>query len=130
MEEIKNENKNPETDAEESKPEEKKVIGIKDKKNDWMVIKLSKPVNNGGPKVNELDMRGMNDLTLDDMVDLYSLYDRMGGGQNVLQESSMLFAKLTAQRITGLPLETIGRISARDAAVLKARIYRFFYIGE
>lgn len=130
MEEIKNENKNPETDTAEDRAEEKKVSRLKDKKNDWMVIKLSKPLDNMGTKVEALDMRGMDDLTLDDMVDLYSLYDRMGGGQNVLQESSMLFAKLTTQRITGLPLETIGRISARDAAKLKARIYRFFYIGE
>lgn len=130
MEEIKNENKNPETDTAEDRAEEKKVSRLKDKKNDWMVIKLSKPLDNMGTKVEALDMRGMDDLTLDDMVDLYSLYDRMGGGQNVLQESSMLFAKLTAQRITGLPLETIGRIGARDAAVLKGRIYRFFYIGE
>ena len=45
-----------------------------------------------------------------------------------MQETSLLFAELVAQRLTRLPLETLGTMRAKDAIKLKNRIYRFFFM--
>lgn len=99
------------------------------KKEGWKFIALEKPVEYMGMKVEALDLTGLDDLTLDDMIEVYNLYDAMGGQGTVMQESSLLFAKLTAQRLTGVPLEALGKIGAKDAIKLKNRIYRFFYMS-
>lgn len=99
------------------------------RKNDWKVFRLSKPVMHMGNPVRELDLTGLDSLTLDDMTELYNLYEGMGGTGTIMQESSLLFAKLTVQRMTGLTLETLGQISAKDAVKLKNRLYRFFYMS-
>lgn len=99
------------------------------KKDNWKVIKLKKTVSHMGMQIECLDLTGLDDMTLDDMERIYSIYDEMGGTGAVMQESTLLFAKLTAQHLTGLPLEVLGNLSARDAIVLKNRVYRFFYMS-
>ena len=108
-----------------------------DKKESWKIIKLRKPVSHMGMQIESLDLTGLDDMTLDDMARIYSIYDEMGGTSHgkmdidpeVMQEVTLLFAKLTAQHLTGLPLEVLGNLSARDAIVLKNRVYRFFYMS-
>lgn len=100
-----------------------------DKKDSWKVIKLKKPVTHMGMQIESLDLTGLDDMTLDDMARIYNIYDEMGGAGTVMQESTLLFAKLTAQHLTGIPLEVLGNLSARDAVVLKNRVYRFFYMS-
>lgn len=100
-----------------------------DKKESWKIIRLKKPVSHMGMQIESLDLTGLDDMTLDDMARIYSIYDEMGGTGTVMQESTLLFAKLTAQHLTGLPLEVLGNLSARDAIVLKNRVYRFFYMS-
>ena len=56
-------------------------------------------------------------------------HGKMDIDPEVMQEVTLLFAKLTAQHLTGLPLEVLGNLSARDAIVLKNRVYRFFYMS-
>lgn len=113
-----------ETDNEKDVPEK-----VQDKKDSWKIIKLRKPVSHMGMQIESLDLTGLDDMTLDDMARIYSIYDEMGGTGTVMQESTLLFAKLTAQHLTGLPLEVLGHLSARDAIVLKNRVYRFFYMS-
>ena len=100
-----------------------------DRKNDWKVIRLSKPVMHMGNPVRELDLTGLDSLTLDDMTELYTLYEELGGTGAIMQEASLLFAKLVTQRLTGLTMETLGQIPAKDAVKLKNRLYRFFYMS-
>lgn len=94
----------------------------------WKIIRLEKPADYMGMKIESLDLSGMDDLTLDDMIEIYNLYESLGGTGTVFQESSLLFAKLTAQRLTGIPLEALGKIGAKDAVKLKNRVYRFFFL--
>ena len=98
------------------------------KANDWKIIKLSKPLEHLGSQVTELDLTGLDDLTLNDLNELYNTYELLGGGGTVMQETSLLFAELVAQRLTRLPLETLGTMKAKDAIKLKNRIYRFFFM--
>ena len=81
------------------------------KANNWKIIKLSKPLEHLGSQVAELDLTGLDDLTLNDLNELYNTYELMGGGGTVMQETSLLFAELVAQRLTRLPLETLGTMS-------------------
>ena len=101
---------------------------ISKKANNWKIIKLSKPLEHLGSQVTELDLTGLDDLTLNDLNELYNTYELMGGGGTVMQETSLLFAELVAQRLTRLPLETLGTMRAKDAIKLKNRIYRFFFM--
>ncbi len=110
--------------------EKNDVPGIVEKKTEnWKVIKLKKPVSHMGMQIEALDLTGLDDMTLDDMARIYNIYDEMGGAGTVMQESTLLFAKLTAQHLTGIPLEVLGNLSAKDAVLLKNRIYRFFYMS-
>lgn len=98
------------------------------KKEDWLVIKLEKTVNCASGKTDKLDLTGLRYLTLDDMVQLYDIYNMNGGAGTVMQESTMLFAKIIAQRVSDFTLEELGTLSAKDAMKIKNRIYRFFYM--
>lgn len=113
----------------ETKNEKDAPKKVQDKKESWKIIKLRKPVSHMGMQIESLDLTGLDDMTLDDMARIYSIYDEMGGTGTVMQESTLLFAKLTAQHLTGLPLEVLGNLCARDAIVLKNRVYRFFYMS-
>lgn len=118
-------------ETQETKSEEKETMqekGLKSAVN-WKRIKLSKPVEHMGTLVSELDLTGLDDLTLNDMTELYNLYEEFGGTGTVMQESSLLFAELVAQKLTGLTLETLGCLSAKDAIKLKNRLYRFFFMS-
>lgn len=98
------------------------------KKEDWLILKLDKPIAGMQGEIDKLDLTGLRELTFDDMVELYNVYNMSGGEGPVMQESTMLFAKIAAQRVSGLTLEELGRLTARDAVKVKNRIYRFFYM--
>lgn len=80
--------------------------------------------------VEELDLRGLDDLNLDDMKELYNTYEHFGGSAVFMQETSVLFAQVAAARVTGYPLELLGKLHPKDAIKLKSRVYRFFYTAE
>lgn len=94
----------------------------------WMKFKLSRPVEYQGNRVEEMDLSGLEELTGRDMNQLYDLYTASGGSGIVMQESTLLFAQLIANRVTGYPVELIERMSARDSMKLKNRVYRFFFL--
>lgn len=114
----------------EEKKEEKiegKILPLL-KKEDWLIFELDKPVMSMQGQIEKLDLTGLRDLTLDDMVHLFDIYGMSGGDGHVMQETTMLFAKIAAQKVTGLTLEELGKLTARDAAKIKNRVYRFFYM--
>ncbi len=94
----------------------------------WMKFKLSKPVEYQGVKAEEVDLSGLDELTGRDMNQLYDLYTANGGGGISMQETTLLFAQLITNRVTGYPLELIESFGARDSMRLKNRVYRFFYL--
>lgn len=94
--------------------------------NDYLKFKLEKPVVYQQIHIVELDLSGIRDMTADDLEDVYDIYTNMGGGV-IGQETTLRFAKIVASRVTGLPLEAIGRLGAKDAVHLKNRVQRFFY---
>ena len=93
-----------------------------------MKFKLSKPVEYQGIKAESVDLSKLEELTGRDMNQIYDLYSANGGSGISMQESTLLFAQLIANRVTGYPLELIEMFSARDSFWLKNRVYRFFFL--
>lgn len=93
----------------------------------WLKIGLSRPLEFQNMKTEVLDLTGLVDLTLEDLNRIYDTYAALGGAGMVMQEATMRFAQLTAAAVTGLPIEMIGKLGAKDAIKLKNRVYRFFY---
>lgn len=121
----------------EDKTEEKKKIEENGnrkekeiKKADWLIFKLEKPVDYQQIHLETLDLSNLRNLNLDDMMEIYTIHAALGGEGTVMQEASLLFAKISAHKVTGLPLELFGQLSAKDAVKLKNRMYRFFYLEE
>ena len=75
-----------------------------------------------------MDLSKLEELTGRDMNQIYDLYSANGGSGISMQESTLLFAQLIANRVTGYPLELIEMFSARDSFRLKNRVYRFFFL--
>lgn len=99
-------------------------------KKDWLVLELDKPVEYQGMIITQLDMTGIRDMTGRDLNTIYDLYSTQGGGGISLQESTLLFAQVTASRVCGYPLEAIMELKAKDSVYLKNRVYRFFFLSE
>ena len=80
------------------------------------------------PPAANMDLTKLEELTGRDMNQLYDLYAASGGNGISMQESTLLFAQLIANRVTGYPMELIENFSAKDSFRLKNRVYRFFFL--
>lgn len=96
----------------------------------WMKFKLSRPVEYQGIRMEEMDLSGLDELTGRDMNQIYDLYTANGGSGIVMQESTLRFAQLIANRVAGYPLELIEKMGPKDSMKLKNRVYRFFFLEE
>ncbi len=108
--------------------ETREVKPIEAKKDDYLIVPLEKPVEFEKTTIKQLDLTKLRDMTLDELSEIYDVYSALGEKEGVMQEFSIKFVKLLAQHVTGYPLEAIGKVSAKDAVRLKARVYRFFYL--
>ena len=97
---------------------------------DYLDYELETPVTFEKATITRVDMTKLRDMTLDELSEVYDAYEAMGGNGNVTLDVPLPFAKLIMQRITGYPLEALGKLSARDGIRLRARIYRFFYLSK
>ncbi len=97
---------------------------------DPLIYHLRKPIDYFQNHIEYLDIRKIEDLNLKDMEEIHAQYILLGGSGVVMQETNPLFLKLILSKVTGYPLEVLEKISAKDTAKLKNRIYRFFYLAE
>lgn len=99
-------------------------------KQDYLVLELSTAVEHEGITITKLDMRKLRDMTGRDINQIYDLYYALGGGQQIMQEGTLLFAQVVASKVCGYPIEAIMDLKAKDSVYLKNRVYRFFYLTE
>lgn len=111
----------------ENETEQKETASPKD---DWLKFKLENPVDYQQIHLEELDLNPIRDLNGNDMNVIYDIYASLGGDGYVMQETTLRFAQVAASRATGVPMELLGMLSAKDTIKLKNRIYRFFYLSE
>ena len=109
---------------------EAKAEAHKEEEKNWMIVKLSKAITYQEIEIREINLKKMEDLTAQDMNNIYDLYYALGGNKPIMQESTLLFAQILASQVTGYQMEVFERMSAKDAMRLKNRVYRFFFRSE
>jgi len=102
--------------------------GTGNKKKDWKIVELRKPIKYQELEVKEIDLGKLEDLTAQDMNNAYDMYYALGGNRQIMQESTLLFAQIIASQVTGYQMEVFERMDAKDAMRLKNRVYRFFFL--
>lgn len=102
----------------------------KKEEKDFLDYELEKPVAFEQVTISHIDLTKLREMTLDELSEVYDAYEAMGGNGGITVDVPLPFAKLVIQRMTGYPLEAIGKMSARDALRIRMRIYRFFYLSN
>lgn len=93
-----------------------------------LVYHLHEPIDHFQNHIEFLDMRGLENLTLKDMEEIQVKYNYFGGSTALMQEINPIYMKLVLSKVTGYPIDVMEKISAKDTARLKNRIYHFFYL--
>ncbi len=103
---------------------------MKKEEQDFLDYELEKPVEFEKTTISRIDLTKLREMNLDELSEVYETYEAMGGSDGIAMGVPLPFAKLIMQRITGYPLEALGRMGARDALRIRLRIYRFFYLSK
>lgn len=106
-----------------------KTVKTKDTE-DFLVYPLEKEVVFEGNKIETIDLTSLREMTLDELAEIYDAYEVLGGSDTIAMGVPLRFLKLVIQNVTGISLEALGRLSARDTLRLRARVYRFFYLSK
>lgn len=91
-------------------------------------VEFSKEYKWGNKKINRLDMSGMCDLTGADGEFFDRTLARLEHAP-VNKFKDTTYARLVAQRVTGLPMEFFQQLNIRDMNTLVAKVYIFFLLG-
>lgn len=91
-----------------------------------LIIELRKPYTFEGKTYDEIDLRGLETLTADDMIAASRVLDR-SGSFSFLPEMTVEYACVISSRATKLPIEFFKGLHPKDAMKLKNRITGFLY---
>lgn len=93
---------------------------------DFMKVKFSKAYDfDGGRKITEIDLSGLEELTARDMIQIGKEM-RSRGNTDASPEFTMEFSLYAAMHVTEFPLEFFLGLSAKDAMKVKLRVNYFF----
>lgn len=94
---------------------------------DELILKLEKPFEFEGEKIEEADLRGLRDLTGRQMINMTNYLVRTGSPVSSRPEITVEFALLAAATVMGKPLEIMDKFGPRDVIKIKNRVSGFFY---
>lgn len=118
-----------ETDAETEANvvSEVKDSGIDDSEESLdMYVKFSKPYTFEDDTYDGLDMSCLENLTTRDLADIEKKFYRQGI-TSMTPENTVTYAKIVAQKATGLPIEFFEQLPLREMMKIKSRVVNFFY---
>lgn len=93
---------------------------------DFMVIKLKKPIKFEGNHYDKIDLNGLDEIKAGDMVAINRRMTR-NGNIDTMQELSLEYALNMANLATGLPLEFFDQLPPYAAMEIKGRVTNFLY---
>lgn len=77
-----------------------------EEKNEKYVLKLKKPYMFEGTEYEEIDLSGIEQMTVNDAIDIQAmLFSEQEVAASVLTETTTAFARMVAWKATGLPIE-------------------------
>lgn len=100
-----------------------------EKKEDRLILKLSKEYTFEGNKYTQIDLHGLENLTATDMIAVNRNLSR-NGNSDFNQEMTLEYACVLASRGTEHPIEFFKGLSPKDAIKLKSRVTSFLYGAE
>ena len=95
---------------------------------DENIIKLSKTYQFEGETIAEVDMRGLENITANDMIKANKVL-QAAGTVTVMPETNLEYALIVAAGATGRPVEFFKGLVPRDAMKIKNAVTSFFF-GE
>lgn len=89
-------------------------------------VKFAKPYTFEDDTYDGLDMSCLEKLTARDLADIEKKFYRYGI-TSITPENTVTYAKITAQKATGLPIEFFDQLPVREMMAVKNRVVNFFY---
>jgi hypothetical protein len=99
---------------------------MKEKDNPY-VVKFRKPYQFEGQEYTEVDLSGLDKLTVKDLVEA-DRHFATSGQAAVVNEMSVGYACIIAAKVTDKPVEFFENLPAAEGIVIKNMVTGFFYI--
>ena len=96
------------------------------KKNEY-IIKLEKPYTFEGTEYNEIDLSGLEKLTVKDLVEAEKQFTASGQAAAVA-EMSIGYAAIVAVMVTKKPVEFFNGLPAKEGVKVKTMVSSFFLL--
>ena len=91
-----------------------------------MYVKFSKPYRFEDETYEGIDMSCLDNLNSRDLGDIEKKFYKQGVA-SFNPENTATYAKIVAQRATGLPIEFFEQLPIKDMLKIKSRVVNFFY---
>ena len=94
-----------------------------------MIIKFEKTYEFEGEKIDRVDMSGIEDITVNDMIKANKILTN-AGNISVMPETSLEYAIVIASFATGKPIEFFKQLIPKDGMKIKNKVMGFTFAGE
>lgn len=99
------------------------------KKDNPLVIKLTKPVEFEGKTIKEVDLSGLENIKTPDLIEIEKQFSAEGN-YAAQPETTIAFARIVAQKVSKLPLEFFDGLGGKNMYKIRNAVMTFFYEEE
>ncbi len=120
----------PEVSATDTAGDKHNVVEItidEKEKLDSNVLKLSRTYSFEGKTISEIDLSKLADMNALQMQRTEALYRKIAKNLSASPETTIDYALAAVHIVTGLPIEFLQRLKARDAVAIKNKNISFLY---
>ena len=96
---------------------------------DEFIVELSKTYNFEGEKISRIDLSGLQDMTVNDMIQVNKRLNA-SGSVSILPENDLNFAIHMAARASEIPVEFFLGLAPRDGVRVKAKVTSVFFASD
>ncbi len=109
--------------------EEKNTVAAEAQPTKQHIVKLNKPYLFEGKEYNEIDLTGLEKLTIQDAIDTQrQLFGEQEMAASVLCETTTAFARMMATKATGLPIEFFKLMPRGAFKLVAAEVRRYLNV--
>lgn len=93
---------------------------------DYYKVEFAAPYKFEDTTTNQINLKGLNDLTANDMINTEHVIQR-NGSTSFLPEMTLEYSLQLAAKATKMPIEFFEQLPPREALKVKNRVTRFLY---
>jgi len=90
------------------------------------IVEFKKPYFFEGKQYTEIDLNGIEDLTVKDLTNADKQF-ATSGNIAAMNEMNLLYACIVASKVTGKPIEFFENLPGNEGLKIKGEVMRFFY---